>query len=176
MMRTLLIALSALSLLVAPAQVGAQVEVGLDAGLSNNFGFSIDGNDLDQRLTEISIPSPTLRLGVHVGERGIVETLLSFRRLSDGDSDLTVITLLPGYNFAFGESGGYARVEGGLSRVDEATQFALGAAVGVKRAIGDGPVSWRLEAGFDRWLENSDEFEPSYNSIRVLFGVSARVN
>lgn len=164
-------------LLLAPAVVSAQVEVGLDAGLLFN---KID--DVDDSQIAFSIPTVGARVGFPAGETMIVETLVSFDWFKQGDASSTDLTLAPGLNFLVGEQA-YVRGEAGLmySSFDtgttdgSTTQYLFGAAVGLRRPLGMGGSLLRLEAGVDRLLEVEDEGlidEPASWLIRAVVGVS----
>lgn len=168
-------ALIMFGLFVFPSMAQGQVEFGLDAGL---FVESLDVDNADN-LTTFSVPVPLVRVGFAAGDMFSVETLLSFQSISDGDDTVTLLTLLPGANLALGDGGFYVRAEAGLVRVgdgtDSETQYAVGAAAGLKRPIGDGAASFRLEGGFDKWLEDEENFIVGSNEFRALFGMSVVV-
>jgi hypothetical protein len=163
----------ALGLLFVPALVSAQLEVGVDAGLSFE---SID--DFDDSAFDIDIPTSGIRLGFAAGETLIVETLLDFGYGSFGDLSATSLALVPGVNFLLGEQF-YVRGEAGLlyssfddgTSDDSATQYLFGGAAGLRNEINDN-VIFRLEGGVDRLLENEDEFIPASWVIRVVAGIS----
>ena len=174
-MHRLTAALPILALLaLLPATASAQLEVGIEAGLSIN---TFDGPD---NLTGISIPTSPARLGVEAAENLMIEMLFNVARVSQGESSNSVLTLIPGLNFALGESGAYARGEVAIQRAafdtggsdGSRTQFGLGGAIGLKKPIEGSPVFYRLEAGFDRWLENEDDQLAAFNAIRFLFGLT----
>jgi len=171
MKRSILLALLPL---VAPAAARAQLEVGLDAGFVLRTGFESSDN-----VTQISIPTGWGRLGLPMGDVLDFEALLGFNRIGSGDSSASQLTLLPGLNVWLGEDGAYLRGEGAMTRTafdgESQSQFGFGGAVGLKKAIDDGPVSFRLEGGFVRWLENQDNFQEAFNQIRILVGISATV-
>jgi len=169
--------LLALGLLVAPSVASAQLEVGLDAGLTYE-----KVQDEDDAAIGIGLPLSGARLGFAGGEQIIVETRLDFGWDKQGDESSTSLALLPGVNFLFGENM-YVRGEVGLSYfsfdngvVDGSfTQYIFGGAVGMRRPVGEGALV-RLEAGVDRLLENSDDFQPASWLIGLTVGVSAIVN
>ena len=152
------------------------IEIGLDAGAE------IDIFD-DDNLTTFGIPRSVFRLTIPAGNLAF-ETLIGFTRTSSGDTSASLLRLVPGVNVPLGEDGAYVRGEVAVTRAafssgtidDSDSQFGFGGAVGVKKQISDGPVSWRAEAGVDRWLEDSDAGQPGFTSIRALFGISAAVN
>ena len=166
--------------LLVPTATSAQVELGIDGGLTVDIP-DIDGAD---NLNTISFPASWLRVGFGAMEMISVETMLAFQRLSEGDASASSILLMPGVNVALGESGFYVRGEVGLQRAsfdfdgngDSQTQFGLGAAAGLKKAIADGPIAFRLEGGLAKWLEKEEDGVPGYTSIRILMGISATVN
>lgn len=163
-----------LVLLVAPAAVQGQVEIGVDAGLT------IDKASGSDALTTISVPASSVRLGFAAGDMVSVETLFAFARVSSGGESASSLGFVPGLNVRLGEGGFYLRGEAGLQRLSfgdgSATQFTLGGAAGLKKAVNDGPVSFRLEAGFGRWLENEDDGLGAFNRIRLLMGISAALD
>jgi len=166
------------ALLLIPVGVNAQVELGIDAGLTVDMYDDQGGFEIDN-LNSLALPASWLRVGFGATEMISVETAVSFQRLSQGDNSLTTIVLVPGVNIAIGESGFYLRGEAGLQRIsdddDGVTQFSVGAAAGLKKAIKDGPISFRLEGGFAKWLEKEGE-ALGYNRLRILMGISATVN
>ena len=166
-------------LLLVPSVAQAQnLELGLDMGLILENGF-----DTQDDVTNIVLPAPFLRAGYGVSENLSIEGLVSFNRASSDGTSLSTLLLLPGVNFQMSEDF-YLRGEVGLQRVsfdtdgfdDSATQLGFGVAAGMRRAINDGPVSWRIEGGFTRWAEDEDAGQEAYNAIRLLFGFSAVVN
>jgi hypothetical protein len=169
--------LLALGLLVAPSVASAQLEVGLDAGLTYE-----KIQDVDDAAISIGLPLSGARLGFAAGEQMIVETRLDFGWDKQGDASSTSLDLLPGVNFLFGENM-YVRGEAGLSyfsfdngTVDGSfTQYIFGGAVGMRRPVGEGALV-RLEAGVDRLLENSDDGIPASWLIGLTVGISAIVN
>lgn len=169
--------LLALGLLAAPTLASAQVEVGLDAGLTFE-----KITDVDDAAISIGIPLSGARVGFAAGDQLIVETRLGFDWGKQGDTSATSLGLVPGVNFLFGD-GMYARGEAGLSyasfdtgTVDaSSTQYMFGAAVGMRRSLGQGALL-RLEAGLDRLLENEDDGIPSSWLFGVAVGVSAVIN
>jgi len=171
--------LFAMGLLLVPVAAHGQLEIGLDAGMSLNTGFEVGESE-----TAFSIPTGYARVGVPAGNALSIEALLGFDYFSSGDNSVNQITFVPGANFSFGTGGGYVRGEAAVTRVgsdngttsNSSSQFGLGAAAGLKKAIAGGPVSYRLEAGFLRWLENADDGREAFNQLRVLFGISAAVN
>jgi len=164
-------------LLLAPAAASAQLELGIDGGLTIDM-YDVDGFDVDN-LNTFAFPASWLRVGFGATEMISVETALSFQRLSQGDNSLTTIVLVPGVNVALGESGFYVRGEAGLQRIsdedDGVTQFTVGVAAGLKKAINEGPIAFRLEGGFGKVLEKENE-ALGYNRVRLLMGISATVN
>lgn len=167
----------ALGLVVIPSLAAAQVEIGIDAGLSVE---SID--DVDDNITSFSIPTTGLRVGFGAGEMVIVESRLALEYASQGDFSLTALGLVPGVNVLLGEQF-YLRGEAGLLYLseddsgtsDSATQYVLGGAAGLRMPLVDN-VIFRAEAGVDRWLENTDELIPASWEFRVVAGLSAVIN
>jgi hypothetical protein len=183
MKRTLVLALG---LLVAPTLVSAQVEIGLDAGLaissfSNPEGFT---GDIDG-VTTFGLPGQWARVAFAAGESILVESLVGFEFLSEGDYSENTILLMPGINYLVGEQF-YVRGEVGLIRFSESdtgfseslTQYGFGGAAGMRIPLGDAAL-FRLEAGVDRWLEVKEAgFTTALGrtDIRVGAGISAVVN
>lgn len=163
-----------IGLLVAPAVVAAQVEIGMDAALSI---YSYDNDAIDSE-TSIDIPGEYVRIGFPAGETLIVESTLGLSHSSQGDNSYTTILLLPGVNFLVGEQF-YVRGEAGLWRGSDGdnsqTQYAFGGAAGLRMPLGDAAL-FRVEAGVDKWLENEDDFLPGAWDIRGSVGVSAVIN
>lgn len=89
-----------------------------------------------------------------------------------------MLGFVPGINILLGESGGYLRGEGAVNRVsaggESQSQYGFGGAIGVRMPVDDA-VFVRLEGGFDRWLEDQDNFLEAHNEFRILVGVSALV-
>jgi hypothetical protein len=166
--------LLALLLLVAPSAARAQLEVGLDAGFVLHTGFESSDD-----VTRISIPTGWGRLGLPLGDLLGFETLLGFNRISSGDSSASQLSFLPGVNVWLGDDGAYLRGEVAMTRTafdgESQSQYGFGGAVGLKKDIDGGPVSFRLEGGFVRWLEDQDNFQEAFNQIRILVGISAAV-
>ncbi len=166
--------LLAVLLLVAPSAARAQLEVGLDAGFVLHTGYENSDN-----VTQLSIPTGWGRVGLPLGGVLDFETLLGFNRIGSGGSSASQLTFLPGLNFLLGDDGAYLRGEVAVTRTafdgESQSQFGFGGAVGLKKAIDDGPVSFRLEGAFVRWLEDQDTFQEAFNQIRILVGISARV-
>jgi hypothetical protein len=169
--------LLALGLLAAPMVASAQVEIGLDAGLTFE-----KITDVDDAAIGIGLPLSGARVGFAAGDQLIVETRLGFGWEKQGDASATSLDLMPGVNFLFGE-GLYVRGEAGLSYFSfdtgtsdgSSTQYVFGAGVGMRRSLGGGALL-RLEAGVDRLLENEDDGIPSSWLIGATVGVSAVIN
>jgi len=166
-----------LVLLVAPALVSAQVEIGLDAGLSYVSYDSPSGFDVDSD-TYIDLPSSYVRVAFPAGETLLVETALGFSRSSSGGDSYSTLLVLPGVNLLLGEQF-YVRGEAGLWRGsgggDSATQYAFGGGGGLRMPLGDAAL-FRVEAGVDKWLENQDDGLLGSWEIRGVVGISAVVN
>jgi len=161
------------SLLAVPAVVHAQLEVGVDAGLTLHTGFENSDN-----VTQISIPTGRARVGVPAGDLLSFEALLGFQRVSSGGESGSALNFLPGINLRLGDAGSYLRGEVAVTRAsyggDSQTQYGFGGAVGVRMPVDDA-VFFRLEGGFDRWLEDQDNLQEAYNEFRITVGVSALV-
>lgn len=166
-----------LALLVAPALVSAQAEVGLDAG------FTISSiQDVNDNVNSFALPGQWARVGFSAGETLMVESLIGFDWSSQGDYSSSTLLLMPGLNLLFAEKF-YVRGEAGLLRLSvsdtgfdaSSTQYGFGGAVGLRNMLGDAAVL-RLEAGVDRWLENTDDGVPARTDIRIGAGISAVIN
>lgn len=148
-------------LLLAPAAARAQFELGMDGA----FTVSTGSGDAVVRL---SVPTAMARIGFP-GDSFDFETLVSLNFVHS-DGSLTFLQLGPGVNFPFGEGDMYVRGEAQIAFAagggDSDTQLALGAAVGTKKQIGASDVSYRLEAGYDRWIDLK------LNEFRALAGLS----
>jgi hypothetical protein len=164
MMRRILL-LSAIFVL-APAAAKAQVEIGIEAGIQ------LDDRPVVDNVFQLSVPRGLARIGFS-GETLTFESLFSFDIRDGGGDTVTLLNIMPGLNLPFGDQGAYVRGEVPMQLVsgggDTETDFGLGAAVGIKRAIDGGPVSTRFEFGYDRL------FDAELNSFRVLFGLGVLV-
>lgn len=174
MKRTLVLALG---LMMVPALASAQLEIGLDGGLT----YSKDDGATDASIG-IELPTSGARLGFAAGPQMIIETRLGVDWQKEGDASASLISLLPGLNYLITPQV-YLRGEAGLSRFSfdngagiegSGTQYIFGAAVGMRRALGSGALL-RLEAGADQALENTDDGIPANLSIHATVGVSAVV-
>lgn len=163
-MRRILL-LSAICVL-APAAADAQVEIGIEAGIQ------LDDRPVADNLFRLNVPRAMARIGFP-REALTFESLFSFDIVDGGGSTLTFLNIIPGLNFPFGDQGAYVRGEVPMQLVsgggDTETEFGLGAAIGIKKAIDDGPVSTRFEFGYDRL------FDAEINSFRILFGLGVLV-
>jgi hypothetical protein len=163
-----------IALFVFPMAVNGQVELGLDMGFTLQAFDEPEGftGEIDN-LNTIQIPVPAVRVGFSAGGIASVEALATLESVGDGDDRLTLIRLLPGVNVGLGEGGFYVRGEGGLVFLDDGndseTQFALGVAAGIKRAI-PGGANLRVEGGFDKWFEDADAGLLGTNEFRLLVG------
>ena len=175
MKRTLVLALG---LMVVPAVVSAQLEIGLDSGLSYS---DVDG--ATDATIGFSVPTSGARVAFAAGEQLLIETRLGFDWQKEGDASGNLLSLLPGVNFLVNEQV-YVRGEAGLSRFSfddgvnpsvSGTQYIFGAAVGMRRALGTGALL-RLEAGVDKALENTGDGIPSILDMHATIGVSAVIN
>jgi len=152
-------------LALLPGNASAQLEVGIDSGLTLSF---VSGTD---NLTQLAVPTSAVRLG-SAGDGARFETLLGFNLISSGGT-VTILNVVPGFNFPVGEGGAYLRPEAGLNLIsgggDTETDFLVGIAAGVRNSIRGGPVFARFEVGFDRW------FDSEVNQLRATVGLSAVV-
>ncbi len=127
--------------------------------------------------TSFAIPIPTFRIGFPVGSSASIESLVILQIVNEDDETSTVIGLLPGVNFPVGSSGMYLRAELAWTYAaaggNNVSQFGFGGGVGYKRAMGDGPVSLRLEGAIDQMIENDDL--ASLTEIRAVVGFSITV-
>ena len=166
-----------LGLLVGPALVSAQVTVGLEA-----VGVQITSIADQDTQTSIGLPGHLARIGFAAGDQLTVETRVGIGYSKEGDSSQSTIEILPGVNFQFNDMF-YARGQAGLWRgsfdngttSDSAIQYAFGGALGVRQPIMGGPVSWGVEAGVTRWLENTDDFIPAETIFEVGLIVEAQI-
>jgi hypothetical protein len=185
-MRRALLSLAAI--LALPLALSAQVEIGLDAGLSIT-----NPDDDDDNLVTFAIPGTApsssflqggaVRLGFPFAERFVFEPLVSFTRFDIDDEAYTQLTLIPGVVALFGEPDAvrfYLRGEflfAYVSDFDEESgvQVGFGGAAGLRKPLGDAAFL-RLEGGFDKVNENDDADAPElfgYKHFRVLVGLSA---
>jgi hypothetical protein len=168
----------ALGLLFLPALVSAQVEVGLDAGLTFE---KID--DVDDSAIDFSVPTSGARIAFAGGESMLIETLLAFGYGKQGDDSGMALALVPGLNFLLSEQL-YLRGEAGLNYVSfdngsggvSGTQFLFGAGVGIRKPLSEAAVL-RFEGALDRFLESLDGDIPFAASwqFRAIMGISAVV-
>ena len=162
-------------LFVLPVCAQAQLELGFDAGI---YVEALDVTDADN-ITTVSVPVPMARVGYMATDMIGVEVLATLQRISSGESSFTELMLLPGVIVALGESGFYARGEGGFLRLsdedDSETQYAAGIGLGVKKSIEGGPASVRVEAAYDKWFEDEEAFIPGSDEFRFLVGLSVLV-
>jgi hypothetical protein len=177
MKRTLVLALG---LLIVPAFVSAQVEVGLDAG----FGISMI-DDADDNINSFSLPGTWVRVAFAASPTILVEPVVGLEWFSVGDASGSDLLLLPGIVFLLGEQF-YVRGEAGLFREsfdpgsggDSTTQYAFGGEVGLRMPLGDSAL-FRAGIGVDRWLEVSENSvieEPARTDVRLGVGISAVIN
>lgn len=168
----------AMAMMMAPALVSAQVEVGVDGGLQL-MSYDVDGAD---NGTSISVPTSGVRVGFPAGETLLVETLLGFDWFSQGDFSSTGLMLVPGVNLLVGDQF-YVRGEAGLqydsfddgTTDGSTTQYLFGGAAGLRSPLGDAAIL-RLEAGADKMLESEDGANDGAWVFRVIAGISAVVN
>ena len=178
MKRTFLLALG---LLIVPAALVAQVEVGLDV-------FGITYTDVDGAADAnigISLPASGARLGFTASPQVIIETRVEADWDKQGDASSSTIFIVPGVNFLVTPQV-YLRGEVGLLRVSgdngtisaSGTQYLFGGAVGMRRPLGGSGALLRLEGGVAMGLENLDGDIPFPKTtiIHASVGVSAVVN
>ena len=179
MKRTLVLGLG---LLVVPAVVSAQLEVGLDAGFS--ILIPDDGSDNIKRFGVPSNPLvpflSTLRVGFPAGETLLIESALGFTYASFGPNDsFNALFIMPGANFLLGDQF-YVRGEAGLMRLsdsgsDAQTQYAFGGGAGIRRPLGASALL-RAEVAADKWLKDAGAGLDGFLDIRAVVGVSAVIN
>ncbi|MDH3207453.1 MAG: hypothetical protein OEO79_12710 [Gemmatimonadota bacterium] len=166
-----------LALLVAPTLVAAQWGVALEA-----VGLQVTSiADQDSQI-DIGTPGHMARVWFAAGDQLTVETRVGLGYGKQGDSSGSTIELLPGVNFHFNDQF-YVRGQAGLWRqgFDNGTtsgsvsQYAFGGALGTRRAIMGGPVSWGVEAGVTRWLENTDDFIPAETIFELGLLIDAQI-
>jgi hypothetical protein len=176
----------ALALLIAPALVSAQVEVGLDAGFNIAMISEPDGftGNIDN-VNTFDLPSQAVRVAFSAGDMLLIESMVGFDWFKQGDSSDNTLLIMPGLNYLLGEQF-YVRGEVGLYRYSESdgtddfsyTQFGFGGAVGLRMPLGDAAL-FRVEAGLDRWLEAKDNDviqQLAETDIRIGAGISAVIN
>jgi len=163
---------AALGLLVAAAPAGAQVEIGVDAGLSST---RVDGSRLD--VVQVDIPVQRLRVGFFVTPTVQLESSLGYSRVEVDEIASSTLTLgtdlvvhlgadpyAPQVYIAAGPS--ILRTDFGAG---EETQLGVGGDIGLKLPAGDW-ISARLGVGYTRWLENDTLF--GADEFGVFFGFS----
>jgi len=158
--------LLAACMLLAPVGAGAQVELGIEAGLQ------IDNTSSSDDVTQFTVPSTSVRIGFP-GDGAWFETLLSLHVIHQSSETLSLLGLTPGLDFPLGDGGTYLRAEGTMLLAsgggDTHTEFGAGGAFGVRKPIENGPASFRFEVGYDRF------FDAEYNRVRMLIGLSVVV-
>lgn len=165
-----------LGLLVVPAFVSAQIELGLDTGIEIDVVDGLDNN------TSFHLPSTWARVAFTWGESLLIEPLLGFEAYSEGDLSETTLMLIPGANYLLGEQF-YLRGEVGVARYSASDtgvdtswmQYGLGGGAGMRMRLGDSALL-RLEAAVDYWLENADDGAPQRTNVRVVAGASAIIS
>lgn len=146
-------------ILLTPLAGAAQVELGMDGALQ--ISLPADGDP----WAHFSVPWGTLRLGFP-REGASFETLIAFQVSHRQDTD-AFLALTPGINLPLGDGSRYLRGEALLNLVSEGhSDFGLGAALGMKKRIDDGPSSVRLEAGLNHL------FDAEITRLRLLVGLS----
>ena len=171
MKRTLVLALG---LLVVPAVAAAQVEIGLDGGLS----YYDEDQAADAGIL-FNVPVSGTRIGFMAGPNMIIETRLGLGWFKQGDANGSSLDLIPGLNYMVTPQV-YVRGEAGLTRDSfdpgtgggSTTQYLFGGGVGMRRSLGAGAVL-RLEGGVEMGMENQDDGIPSYMEIHGTVGLSA---
>lgn len=164
----------AVALLAFAQPAVAQVELGLDAGLSIS---SIDSDFDTDNIFEASIPIQRVRAGFFLSPKIEIEPAVSLTIIDAGDETLTVALLATDLLIHFGEDTEVSRffvaVGPSLAIIDvgdfSETQFALGADIGVKTPASN-QLLFRIAAGYTRWFETDDSF--AVNEFGLSFGFS----
>lgn len=159
------------------AQKALPIEFGVDAGIAVTTG--------DPKVTTISVPVQSLRVGFYVTERVAIEPALAFNYAKSGD--ISVSTLSPELGLVYDltasrkEPQFFVRPFGGIVRTsaddgsgsESVTVSHLGAGLGVKVPFGSVErFAWRIEALFDHSFENKDNFIDAENAFGVKLGLS----
>lgn len=166
--------LAAAGLTATPPEVQGQVEVGLDGGFLRT---TVDQQDDEVVSNAFTSSTGLVRVGIPLGERLLLEPLVSFAYTSVDGREAWGTRLVPGLVWLFGETGGtrpYLRGEVGLLTSDaegndRRSQWSAGGAAGVRFPT-SGDALIRLEAGWARFFED-DPF-PDRKELRLLAGVS----
>ncbi|MFQ5529664.1 MAG: outer membrane beta-barrel protein [Gemmatimonadota bacterium] len=161
-----------LGLLITTAPASAQVEIGVDAGLTST---RVDGSRLD--VVQVDIPVQRLRVGFFVTPTVQLEPSIGYSRVEvDGIASSTLqlgTDLLvhlgrdpyaPQVYIAAGPS--LLRADFGAG---EETQVGVGGDLGLKLPAG-GWMAVRLGVGYTRWLENDTLF--GADEFGAFFGFS----
>ena len=145
-----------LMVLVAAGSASAQMEIGVDAGLTST---RIDGSELS--VVQTDIPVQRLRVGFFVTPGVQIEPSIGYSRVEFDGVGQTTLQVGTDLVFHIGQNP-YAPqlyVAGGPSilRTDfgagEETQLGVGGDVGLKVPVG-GWMALRLGVGYTRWLES----------------------
>ena len=170
-----------LSLLLA-APLGAQDTQPVEIGLDGVYQISLV--DQGDNLTELLIPSGSLRLGLYLTPRVALEPILRIDRRSAGDNSLTSLILQPNLVFYFREYDRipqpYVRAGGGLNYVgfsgssdDSETYFSAVGAVGVKVPVLENAF-FRFEGNIQHYFDEDAVMAQTVLGLTV--GIAVVVN
>lgn len=172
-------ALAALALTpaLAQAQSSHPIEFGVDAGVSFTTG--------DPKVTTISVPLQSLRVGFYLSERVAIEPALAFNYAKSGDFSFSTLSPELGLLYDLTESRRepqfFVRPFAGVIRTaaddgtgsESVTVSHVGAGVGVKVPFGSVErFAWRIEALYDHSFANTDKAIEAENAFGLKLGLS----
>lgn len=162
----------------------AQVELGSDAALT--FMLVSDFNGVDQdNVLNVGIPLQFFRAGFFVNEQWSIEPGVGYDFTDVGDfsehnllASLAVLYNLAGggpLGFFAGASGllSYTRSDTGTTEASSASQFGVGASVGLRGPIVGDVLKYRSEFRYAYLFESASDFLPSASMVMLTFGLSA---
>ena len=157
---------------MAADPASAQVEIGVDAGLTST---RIDGSDL--AVVQTDIPVQRLRLGFFIAPGVQIEPSLGYSRVEFDGVGQTTLQVGTDLVFHVGRNSFAPQlyVAGGPSilRTDfgagEETQLGVGGDVGLKVPVG-GWMALRMGVGYTRWLESDTLL--GADEVGAFFGFS----
>lgn len=165
-------------LLIVPAVAAAQARPALEAGTYAGLSVAKE-TDSDGSTKTISIPTGTLYLAFFPTDQVFIEPEISLTRVSN-DGSFTTLVVNGWINVApvgVGTSSVYIggaptlrhlSVSGGGDG-DSASQWGIAGRVGYRILAGEG-FAVRLEAGYERLLENDDFSGGNVFTLRVGLG------
>jgi hypothetical protein len=165
-------------LLIVPAAAAAQARPALEAGTYAGLSVAKE-TDSDGSTKTISIPTGTLYLAFFPTDQVFIEPEISLTRVSN-DGSFTTLVVNGWINVApvgVGTSSVYIggaptlrhlSVSGGGDG-DSASQWGIAGRVGYRILAGEG-FAVRLEAGYERLLENDDFSGGNVFTLRVGLG------